>query len=296
MTRSIRAVAGCSAVALAGLAGVGLTSAAPGKVATATGAARSGLSGATAAWAASEAALAGLRPLVGPGERASSPRRGVGATSSVAYYNWSGYAADNSTGNTYTKVIGTWREPKVTCTSEDRFSVFWVGLDGLITTTVEQVGTYAWCFHGTPFYFSWWEMYPTNAVTAVAPVHPGDKITALVSFTNGQFTLQISDATTVTGSFSETQVCGAGQTCSRASAEWIAERPGGQVGLFPLAPFRSWVLTGAKATAGPTSGGITKFPNDAITMIDGTLSYALASVSALNPIGSKFSDTWANSF
>jgi hypothetical protein len=201
MPRSIRAVVGCSALALTGLAGVGLTSAAPGNVATAPGSARPGSSGPTAAWAASEAALAGLHPLLGPGQRASSQSRRVGATTAVAYYNWSGYAADNSTGNTYTKVVGTWREPSVTCTSEDRFSVFWVGLDGLTTTTVEQVGTYAWCFHGTPFYFSWWEMYPTNAVTAVAPVHPGDKITASVSFTNGQFTLQITDATTVTGSF-----------------------------------------------------------------------------------------------
>src|SRR5487761_829325 len=75
-------------------------------------------------------------------------------------YNWSGYADDNTTGHTYRKVSGKWAEPAITCGKEDQIAVFWVGIDGWNSSTVEQGGTLAQCFEGTAHYYTWWEMYP----------------------------------------------------------------------------------------------------------------------------------------
>ena len=81
-----------------------------------------------------------------------------------------------------TSVVGSWTEPGVTCTSdEDQEAVFWVGVDGWTNDTVEQAGTVAQCFEGAAYYYTWWEMYPTNDITVVgSTVAPGDQIAASV--------------------------------------------------------------------------------------------------------------------
>ena len=228
--------------------------------------------------------------------RAKRPARRIGGVTQYSSYNWSGYANDNSGGNVYQKISGSWTEPALTCTNEDQIAAFWVGLDGFNGSTVEQDGTLAQCFEGTAFYYSWWEMYPTNSIQVVANVSPGDKLKSSVSFAGSKYTLTVTDSTTPSASFKETEKCGSGQTCSNASAEWIAERPSGNVGLYPLADFTKWGLSAATVTSGTTSGVISKFPEDAITMIDGTQSYTLASVSSLNVKGNAFTDTWDNSY
>ncbi len=65
--------------------------------------------------------------------------------------NWSGYADDNSTGNTYSTVTGNWTEPTVTCSgSTESLAAFWVGIDGFTSGSVEQDGTLAECYFGPP--------------------------------------------------------------------------------------------------------------------------------------------------
>jgi hypothetical protein len=73
--------------------------------------------------------------------------------------NWSGYA-DTQTSSRYSKVTGSWTEPKGTCGSRLSYAAFWSGIDGFTSGTVEQDGTLIECKKGTAFYFSWWEMYP----------------------------------------------------------------------------------------------------------------------------------------
>ena len=165
--------------------------------------------------------------LLAPGHRASKPGARDGALTQVSYYNWSGYADDNSTGKKYSKVSGSWTQPKVTCPSkEDAVAVWWVGLDGFQNSTVEQDGTLAQCYQGGTFYYSWWEMFPTNNIQTVgATVAPGDKISASVNFASGNYTLALTDATATANSFSLKEQCASGLTCARASAEWIAETP-----------------------------------------------------------------------
>jgi hypothetical protein len=49
-------------------------------------------------------------------------------------------------------------------------------------------------------------------------------------------------------------------------------------------------------TSGTTTGAIWKFPDDEITMIDGTLSYSLATPGVLSTGGNAFTVTWNNSY
>jgi hypothetical protein len=254
----------------------------------------------TKATAAASAARAALRYVTAnppatnqavPGVRQSA--QGVTMTGS---YNWSGYANDNSTGKTYSKVSGTWTEPAVTCpTKEESLAAFWAGIDGWNSNTVEQSGTLAQCFEGTAFYYTWWEMYPTNSIQTVGTtVKPGDKITASVVKTSTSYALKVTDSTTSGNNVSTTQSCAA-TTCVDHSAEWIGEAPGGTRGEYPLSNFKKWTVTGASVTSGTTSGHISTFPADDITM-DSDANYALAKPGALNSTGNSFTDTWDNSY
>jgi hypothetical protein len=248
---------------------------------------------------AAAAALAALRHTsIGvPGnKRAPGPATRIGGVTQQNSYNWSGYADDNTAHNTYSKVSGSWTQPGITCSSEDQIAVFWVGIDGWNSSTVEQSGTYAQCYRGTAHYYTWWEMYPSNFIQLVGTtVKPGDKIAASVVRTGTSYALKVTDSTTTANSFSTTQTCAA-TVCRQASAEWIAEAPSGQRGEYPLPNFKTWSLSAASVTSGTTTGTISKFPDDAITMIDGTQTYPLASPGPLNTSGNAFKVTWKNSY
>ena len=59
--------------------------------------------------------------------------------------------------------------------------MFWVGIDGFTSGSVEQDGTLIECSGGRAFYFTWWEMFPTNSIQVVgSSVRPGDAISASV--------------------------------------------------------------------------------------------------------------------
>jgi hypothetical protein len=232
--------------------------------------------------------------VLAPGQRVPGPEEHrIGGLNQVSYDNWSGYADDNSSGNTYTKVSGSWTQPAVTCpTNEDEVAVFWVGLDGFDNSTVEQDGTLAQCYKGTAFYYTWWEMFPTNSITTVGnTLKPGDQISASVNYAKGKYKLALTDQTTTANSFSLTQTCGAGQVCNNASAEWIAETPSYSRGYSPWPQFGTWKLTAANATSG-TAGAISAFPDDEITIF-GTFGENLATTGALNRAGNAFGVTWA---
>jgi len=223
--------------------------------------------------------------------------RTIGGLTQISYYNWSGYADDNRQHHTYTAVSGTWVQPAVTCPAdEDRMVVFWVGLDGFTNSTVEQDGTLAWCYQGSPTYYSWWEMYPTNQIQTVgSTVAPGDRISASVTFAGGRYSMKVTDATASANSFTKRAACGSGLVCSNASAEWIAETPSNDRGLWPLPDFGTWKVTGAKVTSGSKTGTISSFPDDEITIV-GIDGQSLATTKALNGPGTAFSDAWSYAY
>ncbi len=210
--------------------------------------------------------------------------------------NWSGYANDHTKSNTYSKVSAGWTEPTITCpTKEDQLAAFWVGIDGYTSSTVEQDGTLAQCYEGKAYYYTWWEMYPTDNIQVVGDtVKPGDKIAASVVKSGTSYALKVTDSTTSGNNVSTTQSCSA-STCVDSSAEWIGEAPGGTRGEYPLPDFKTWKVSSASVTSGTKTGNIKTFPDDEITM-ESSAAYALATPGALNSAGTAFSDTWDNSY
>jgi Peptidase A4 family len=209
--------------------------------------------------------------------------------------NWSGYADTATKAQTFTKVSGSWTTPSVTCSREDQITSNWVGLDGLNSSTVEQLGTMSWCFQGKPIYFTWFEIFPNGAEEVGTTLQPGDKIAASVTRSGTSYTLKLTDSTHPANSFTRTGTC-ALTKCLDTSAEWISERPSFSIGIAPLAHYNAFKITNGSQTSNGTAGTIGTGPGvTAITMLDATSIYKLATVSALTG-GNSFSTTWRNSY
>jgi hypothetical protein len=221
--------------------------------------------------------------------RVSRPSLRVKGLSQVQSTNWSGYA---DTGSGFSTVTGSWTEPGVSCTSTTSLAAFWVGLDGYSSSSVEQDGTLIECYRGAAYYYTWWEMYPTNAIQVVgSTLHAGDSITASVVRSGTSYTLKVTDSSRSADSFSTTQTC---SSCANSSAEWIAEAPSGSSGVYPLSDFGSWTESGATVKAGSTSGVISSFTDDELTMINSS-GATKAQPGALNSSGNGFGVTWERS-
>jgi hypothetical protein len=214
---------------------------------------------------------------------------GIKGLTQVQSGNWSGYA---DTGSGFSKVTAAWTEPTGTCSgSTTSLAAFWVGIDGYSSASVEQDGTLIECYAGTQYQFTWWEMYPTNAIQVVGQsVKAGDAITASVVRTGTSYALKVTDSTHTANSFSTTQTC---SNCKNSSAEWIAEAPSGSSGPYPLTKFSTWTDKSSTVTAGSTSGVISSFTDDEITMVD-SAGNVEAQPSALSG-GNSFTVTWKRS-
>jgi len=187
---------------------------------------------------AAAAALGGALISAGPAQAAAPP-----APSTVA-----GYYADHAT---YTSVTATWVQPKTTCTSPTAYVSFWVGLDGIISNQVEQIGTQVVCTAGVPAYSAWYEVYPAPPVIISKPVKPGDTLTASVVYTaTNKFTLTITNATEGwTATFVKSL------SAPRSSAEIFVQGPGtgGSLANFNKVNFTNCLINNAPlASAGPT--------------------------------------------
>jgi hypothetical protein len=211
------------------------------------------------------------------------------ALSQVESTNWSGYA---DTGSGFNKVTGSWKEPTGSCGSGTSLAAFWVGIDGYSSGSVEQDGTLIECSGGTPAYFSWWEMYPSNDVQVVGEsVEPGDTISASVVRSGSSYKLTVTDAQHTANSFTTTQSC---SSCANSSAEWIAEAPTGSSGVEPLTDFGTWNEYAATVATTSKTGVISSFTDDEITMVDGSGNVE-AQPGKLGSNGKYFSVTWKRS-
>jgi hypothetical protein len=214
---------------------------------------------------------------------------GMKGLSDVESTNWSGYA---DTGSSFSDVSASWTEPGASCSSRTTsLAAFWVGIDGYSSDSVEQDGTLIECYDRTAYQYTWWEMYPTNDVQVVGETAAaGDAITAAVVRSGTSYKLTVTDSTHTADSFSKTETCSA-SSCVDSSAEWIAEAPTGSSGVEPLSDFGTWTASNAAVTEGSTSGSISSFTDDEITMIDSS-GATKALPGALNGAGTGFSVTW----
>ncbi|HEY2128638.1 MAG TPA: G1 family glutamic endopeptidase [Streptosporangiaceae bacterium] len=209
--------------------------------------------------------------------------------SQVSSTNWSGYA---DTSSTFSTVTANWTEPSASCTSTTSLAAFWVGIDGYSSSSVEQDGTLIECYLGTAYQYTWWEMYPSNAIQVVgSSLAAGDHITSSVVRSGTRYALKVTDSTHPANSFTTTQTCSG---CANSSAEWIAEAPSGSAGVYPLSHFSTWTASGATVTGSSGAGVISSYTDDEITMID-SASRVKAQPGALNSSGNGFSVTWERS-
>lgn len=200
--------------------------------------------------------------------------------------NWAGYV---DKGKGYHVIRSTWRQPKVTCTSKTALAAFWVGIDGYTSGTVEQDGSLAYCYKSKVHYYTWWEMYPKNNVQIVGTtVKPGDVVTSWVIRKGAHYTLKVIDHTHPANSFTKKTTC---KSCKNSSAEWIAERPSGSGGLYPLAKFSKVVFFGNYVGKGKKKGSISKFSHDSLTMVNNK-GKVLCSASKLAVKGKQFTAIW----
>jgi Peptidase A4 family len=236
----------------------------------------------------------------------SSPAKLVGnLATNDSSLNWAGYAI-NAPVNSVTHVKGSWKEPSVTCpvSTMPEAAVFWVGIDGFTSSTVEQTGTMAECLNGVVSYSAWYEFYPNFSVfISTLTIHPGDIISASVKYsTTSKFTTTIQDVTT-TKSFSHTASVPAAMG---SSAEWITEAPEFSVNGVPtlskLPNFgkvyfgrdTTLVLGTDTATISGVTNPIAKFGSSVveITMVNLLGTKTMAKSSSLSIDGTSFSVKW----
>jgi hypothetical protein len=209
--------------------------------------------------------------------------------------NWAGYvaAADLSIPlkHSVTDVQGSWRVPTAASSGTlDTSSAIWVGIDGDLDSTVEQIGTEQDWSSGTPVYFAWFEMFPARAFLIMnVPIQPGDEISAEVQFVaKNKFVLSISNLTQNAG-FSITKR----RSAQRTSAEWIVEAPFFRR-ILSLANFGTVTFSGCSTTIEGVEGSINSnlWHEEALTMENPVSSTILAQPSGLTGNGTGFTVDW----
>jgi hypothetical protein len=173
-----------------------------------------------ASWLTKAVAIAMLAATAGFGGGAAN-----GATSKpVLNPQWSGYAV-TAKHVSYTSITGTWTEPAMRCRAGDApaLSAAWVGLGGLTTKSLEQVGVDANCdAKGRPAYFAWFEILPDVAHNVAEKVSSGDVITGSVKRI-GLALVELRIVNHTRGwTFDRKITWGAADV---SSAEWIVEAP-----------------------------------------------------------------------
>ncbi len=221
----------------------------------------------------------------GAGSRAGGGSGPVGGSAQST--NWSGYAG---TSGTFSTVSASWTQPASSCGSGNQYAAFWVGLDGLASSTVEQIGTEADCRGPDASYYAWYELYPGASQNYPDPVQPGDQITASVTYRgDGEFSLSITDATQ---GWRHTTQAATGQTPGLSSAEAIAEAPCCTAGGAPLPLTDFGAVNYADVTANGSPIGEAAGPTQVAMVND-----ASADKDAVSELtdGQDFSATWLSS-
>jgi Peptidase A4 family len=239
-------------------------------------------------------------------DRHSEPVLGLQHVSHAASssLNWAGYAVSNEP-MTFRDVSGSWTQPNVVSCPKKKttLAAFFVGIDGGIpsSTSVEQIGTEADCLGGVVTHFAWYEMYPAppvNLSTTNYPVHPGDVLSAEVSYDSGtdQFTLALDNDCSC-GQWPFSITLSAPVDAARTSAEWIAETPATGGHFWPLTNFGSVTFANASVTNDtPHTGDIDDgaWTADQINLVARRPNQTIATTSGLTNGGSSFTVTYQN--
>jgi hypothetical protein len=212
---------------------------------------------------------------------------------------WSGYAV---TGQKFTAVRGTFVQPSMSsCTGSSAGGPdariandvdIWSGLDGVGSSSIEQVGTEVVCYilgDGTPSieYYAWYETFPDPLIGVSIAIHPGDTIfTEVRAVAPHQFAMAIVDRTTAAA---WSRVVYQHKPGHQLSAEWIDETQGV---VPPSITTTKWsnvsaTARGVAAPVGtPPNGEVTAFATSDIR------SNQHIEPSPLSSAGAAFSISW----
>lgn len=147
----------------------------------------------------------------------------------VTSESWAGYVV---TGQDFTYVKGSWKMHELDCpVTPDAYAEIWVGIDGYLDSTVEQIGVTATCNGVNPSYSAWYELFPAAAVPIDMTINPDDLMGASVSYSGGNFTLGLHNHNTG----AEFHVTATDSAAMRTSAEWVLS--GEPCTGLPLADF-----------------------------------------------------------
>jgi hypothetical protein len=194
--------------------------------------------------------------------------------------NWSGYV---STGGTFTGVTGSWTVPSVTASASAEADATWVGIGGVSSNDLIQIGTQAITQNNVTTYEAWYELLPTASTAISMQVNAGDSMSASISqIGTGSWQVSIRDNTN-NQSFSTTL----SYNSSLSSAEWIEEMPSDQIGYIPLDNFGTISFTNASATENGSSITPAQANTFPLTMITNA-GQALAIPSSLGADGASF--------
>lgn len=188
-----------------------------------------------------------------PLRRVSGPVDGT-ESSNVQYSdNWAGAVL---VGTGYTSVTGTFTAPTP---STDGSGSAWVGIDGdTCETAILQTGIDWTLSGGSVTYDAWYEWYPNYSYDfSDISISAGDTITTTVtatSLTGGVATIEnVSSGQTVSYTFSNE--ASEGSLCEY-NAEWIIEDFEEGSSLVQFADFGTVTFTGASATDGSGTVGV----------------------------------------
>jgi hypothetical protein len=238
-----------------------------------------------AAAAGAAAAMVGAAPGLAAASPAAPGALGITLVSPIA----SGYAALPKPGGAqdFSHVQATFAVPGVACTAQNRTAQTRAGLDGITSSTAEQVGVNEACVNAVPFYTAWYRMYPAALVPVFSPA-PGDTVRASVTADAGVYTLSVHDLTSGK-SFTVTKACA---SCLNSSAEVTAGSPSG----IPPADFTVVHFTGIVVADGAgVSGGLANPVWKTVKLTQPGSPHTIAGVlhTLSAPPRSAFADTWA---
>jgi hypothetical protein len=210
--------------------------------------------------------------------------------------NWAGYIDTPSSGSGYTSVSGNWTVPNISASQQSAVAAQWIGLGGVSSTDLLQMGTIEQIENGQPVAEIFWEQLPSpsqNVMTvpigstinaSITPSADSSSTWNLTFTINGQSQTQTIAPITLTTSYAQ----GIG-----TSAEWISEDPSNQNDqLYPLANMGTVSYQSATVNGQPLNSTGNQVQPVALVSSNGNV---LIAPSELGTDGESFSTTVASS-
>jgi hypothetical protein len=206
-----------------------------------------------------------------------------------ASFNWAGYVATNGS---YNGISASWSIPTVASTNSASADATWIGIGGVNSQSLIQVGTQAINEgNGIENYIAWYELLPADMVQIPLTVGPGNGVTVSLTENSANiWTINFRDNTT-----NQNYSTSVNYVSSNSSAEWIEEMPtlAGGNSFIPLDNFSSVQFSGGYVMQNNNVLNILQSGAQSLTMVMSN-NQLLAIPSSLDSSGSDFSVSRTN--